>query len=147
MRLALKEYRSSRNPPTRKSLYFHFICMTSILPLGPLPNCSWSIPQILPHFFLISSLPSFFPQALLGRVFLPLSRFSMNQHHQGPWDSRGSFAMILWGFGPEEESRSFKTFDILYIILSLFYHQFKKKLFRRNFSQIPWHQMQHRDFS
>lgn len=95
----------------------------------------------------VPTFPSFFPQALLGRVFLPLSRFSMNQHHQGPWDSRGSFAMILWGFGPEEESRSFKTFDILYIILSLFYHQFKKKLFRRNFSQIPWHQMQHRDFS
>lgn len=61
---------------------------------------------------------------------------------QGPRDSSGSFAMIFWGFGCEEESRNFKDFDMLCIILSLFYHSIKK-MFRRNLSQIPWHQRQH----
>ena len=92
------------------------------------------------HQFESQLAQLWFPQALLRKNFSPHPGCSVNQLHQEPWESRGSFAMILWGFGPEEEIRNFKSFDILCIILSPFNRKFKKKkkrLFRRNFSQIP----------
>lgn len=82
-----------------------------------------------------------FPQALLRKSFLPHRECSMTRLHQEPWDSRGSFAMILWGFGPEEESRNFKSFDILCIILFPFNCKFKKNCSEEIFR----HQMQHED--
>lgn len=36
-----------------------------------------------------------FPHRLLGKSSLPHCECSLNQLHQGPWDLRGSFVMML----------------------------------------------------
>lgn len=65
----------------------------------------------------------------------------MNQLYHGPWNSRGSFVMILWGFGSAEESRNFKAFwHIMYHFVSVLPQlTTPKKLFRKKFSQILWY--------
>ena len=98
------------------------------------------------HQFESQLAQLWFPQDLLRKNFIPRPECSVNQLHQEPWDSRGSFAMILWGFGPEEEGSNFESFDILCTILSPFNRKLKKKkAVQKKFFPNTQHQMQHRD--